>query len=122
MDVKATIKWIYERPARALKIYYGGGRKDAITEMCIGCVGTSQEAAKCQCDDCPLWTFRPGASKGMWNDKLDAFEPCEIPAFVPPKDQLEQLAAAGVSDAVREHARKLGNSRKGIDTDGDDPV
>jgi len=119
MNVKETIKWIYERPARALKIYYGGGRKDAITEMCIGCVGTSQEAAKCQCDDCPLWTFRPGASKGMWSDTKDAFEPCEIPSFVPPKDQLEQLAAAGVSDAVREHARKLGNSRKGIDTDGE---
>lgn len=115
--VKETLKWIYERPARAMKIYYGGGRKDAITEMCIGCVGTSQEAGKCQCQDCPLWTFRPGAAKGLWNEVTQSFEPCDVPSFVPPKEQLAQLASANVSDAVREHARKLGNSRKGIDTD-----
>jgi hypothetical protein len=115
--VKETLKWIYERPARALKIYYGGGRKDAITEMCISCVGTSQEAGKCQCLECPLWTFRPGASKGAWDEATQSFKPCDIPSFVPPKEQLQQLAEANVSDAVREHARKLGNSRKGIDTD-----
>lgn len=119
MEVKETIRWIYERPARALKIYYGGGRKDAITEMCIGCVGTSQEAAKCQCDDCPLWSFRPGAAKGKYNETTEAFEPCEVPSFVPSKQNLQNLANANVSDAVREHARKLGNSRKGIDNDGE---
>jgi len=99
--MRETIKWIWERPARALKIYFGGGRKDAITEMCIGCVGTSQEAKKCPCDDCPLWTFRPGATKG------------EIPSFVPSREELQALADAKVPDAVREHARKLGNARKG---------
>lgn len=120
MEVKDTIKWIYERPARAIKIYYGGGRKDAITEMCIGCVGSTQEAAKCQCLDCPLWTFRPGASKGMYNESTESFEPCDIPSFIPPREQLEQLAAANVSDAVRENARKMGNARKGKEDDGDE--
>lgn len=97
--MKETIAWIWERPARALRIYFGGGRKDAITEKCIDCVGTSQEAKKCVCTDCPLWPFRPGATKG------------EIPDFVPSKAELEALADAKVPDAVREHARKLGRSR-----------
>lgn len=95
------IKWIWERPARALKVYYGGGRKDAITEKCIECVGTSQEAKKCVCTDCALWCFRPGATKG------------EVPSFVPTKEELRKLADANVSDAVREHARKLGEARNG---------
>jgi hypothetical protein len=97
---KETIAWIWERPARALKIYFGGGRKDAIYEKCIDCVGTSQEAKKCVCTDCPIWPFRPGATKG------------EVPEFVPAKDELERLADEKVPEAVREHARKLGNSRK----------
>lgn len=96
-----VIAWIWERPARALKIYFGGGRKDAITEMCIGCVGTAQEAKKCVCDDCPLWPFRPGATRG------------EVPSFVPSREELQALADAKVPDAVREHARKLGESRRG---------
>lgn len=97
---ESQIGWIRERPARARKIYYGGGRKDAITEMCIGCVGTSQEAKKCECTDCPLWMFRPGATRG------------EVPAHVPAEATLQGLADAKVPDAVREHARKLGNARK----------
>jgi len=94
-------EWIWNRPARALKIYYGGGRKDAITEKCIECSGSSQEAGKCEITDCALWTFRPGATKG------------EVPSFVPPQAELQALADAKVPDAVREHARKLGASRKG---------
>jgi hypothetical protein len=97
---KATEQWVNDRPARALKVYYGGGRKDAIHEMCIGCVGTAQEAKKCVCDDCPLWPFRPGATKG------------EIPAFVPAESDLRRLADEKVPDAVREHARKMGQARK----------
>lgn len=100
MDIKQTTAWIWERPARALKIYYGGGRKDAITEKCIDCVGTAQEAKKCPCTDCPLWTFRPGAERG------------EVPAFVLPQAELQALADAKVPDAVREHAKKLGESRR----------
>lgn len=95
------IDWIWQRPARALKIYYGGGRKDAITEKCIECVGTAQEAKLCEITDCALWCFRPGATKGL------------VPSFVPSKDELETLANGKVSDAVREHARKMGNARKG---------
>lgn len=110
--VRGTIAWIWERPARALKIYFGGGRKDAITEMCIGCVGTSQEAAKCPCDDCPLWTFRPGAKNGRWNETTEAFEPCKVPEFVPAQEELQALADAKVPDSVREHARKLGEARR----------
>jgi len=98
---ESQIGWIKERPARARKIYYGGGRKDAIKEMCISCVGTSQEAKKCECYDCPLWTFRPGAVKG------------EIPAHVPSETELITLAESKVSEAVREHARKLGEARRG---------
>jgi len=101
MSFKETTAWIFERPARALKIYFGGGRKDAITEKCIDCVGTSQEAKKCVCYDCPLWCFRPGATKG------------EVPDFVPTEAELRALADAKVPDAVREHARKMGNARKG---------
>jgi hypothetical protein len=93
--------WIKDRPARALKIYYGGGRKAAIEEMCISCVGTAQEAKKCPCTECPLWTFRPGADKN------------EVPSFVPPEAELKALAESKVSDAVREHARKLGESKRG---------
>ena len=92
--------WIWERPARALKIYFGGGRKDAITEKCIECVGTSQEAKKCEITDCALWCFRPGATKG------------EVPSFVPSQEELRALADAKVPDAVREHARKMGEARK----------
>ena len=94
-------EWIYARPARALKIYYGGGRKDAIHEKCIECAGTANEAKICHITDCALWCFRPGATKG------------ERPDFVPAQDELEALAAAKVPDAVREHARKMGNARKG---------
>lgn len=94
--MRETIAWIWERPARALKIYYGGGRKDAIIEKCIDCVGTAQEAKKCVCDDCPLWPFRPGATRG------------ETPSFVPAESKLRGLADAKVSDSVREQARKLG--------------
>jgi DTW domain-containing protein YfiP len=99
--LKQTISWIFDRPARALKVYYGGGRKDAITEKCIDCVGTAQEAKQCVCTDCPLWCFRPGATRG------------EIPEFVPAELELRQLADAKVPEAVREHARKMGASRKG---------
>jgi hypothetical protein len=98
---ESQVGWILKRPARALRIYFKGGRKDAITEMCIGCVGTSQEAKLCECTDCPLWPFRPGATKG------------EVPAHVPAESELQALADAKVPDAVREHARKLGESRKG---------
>lgn len=91
--------WIEERPARALKVYYGGGRKDAISEKCIDCVGTAQEAKQCVCIDCPLWPFRPGATKG------------EIPRGVPSQAELEALAESRVSEKVREHARKLGQAR-----------
>ena len=54
------IQWIKERPARALKIYYGGGRKDAITEKCIECVGTTQEAKR----DVPLIHGTVGSTVG----------------------------------------------------------
>lgn len=111
MDIKQTTAWIWERPARALKIYFGGGRKDAITEMCIGCVGTAQEAAKCVCPDCPLWTFRPGAKNGLWDEATQAFVPCTVPSFVPTETELRALADSKVPDAVREHARKLGQAR-----------
>ena len=97
---QVALNWINARPTRALKIYYGGGRKDAIYENCISCVGSSQEAKKCECTDCPMWCFRPGAEKG------------EVPAFVPPKAELEALAESKVSDEVRANARKMGESRK----------
>ena len=100
MNANKIIEWIWARPARALKIYHGGGRKDAISEKCIECAGTSQEAKLCEIDDCALWCFRPGATRGM------------IPSFVPTREELEKLAEAKVPDAVREHARKLGNARK----------
>jgi hypothetical protein len=106
--LRETIEWIWKRPARALKIYYGGGRKDAITEMCIGCVGTSQEAALCVCEDCPLWPFRPGAKRN---------ERGLIPSFVPSEEELRTLADAKVPDAVREHARKMGEARKNLEGD-----
>lgn len=93
-------QWIWQRPARALKIYYGGGRKDAITEKCIECAGTTQEAKLCEITDCALWCFRPGAQRGL------------VPDFVPAQEELRVLADAKVPDAVREHARKMGNARK----------
>ncbi len=100
---ESQIGWIKERPARALRVYYGGGRKDAITEMCISCVGTSQEAARCVCTDCPLWPFRPGAKRD---------ERGILPAHVPAETELRALADAKVPDAVREHAKRLGESRR----------
>ncbi len=75
----SVYEWIFKRPSRAIKIYYGGGRKDAILEMCISCVGTAQEARQCPCVDCPLWTFRPGAKKGF------------VPDFVPTKKELMNM-------------------------------
>ena len=96
---ESQIGWIRERPARALKVYYGGSRSAAITEMCISCVGTSQEAKKCECTDCPLWMFRPGASKG------------QVPDHVLDQETLKKLAEANVSPAVREHARRMGEAR-----------
>ena len=98
--MKLATEWLFKRPARALKIYFGGGRKDAIIEKCIDCVGTSQEAKLCPCVDCTLWPFRPGATKG------------EVPDHVPSREELERLACEKVPDAVRENARKMGNARK----------
>lgn len=98
MGLPQTLQWILERPARALQVYYGGGRKAAIHEFCIGCVGTAQEAKKCPATDCQLWMFRPGADD-------------TVPACIPPKAELETLREANVSDAVREHARKMGQAR-----------
>ena len=98
---ESQIGWLKKRPARALKVYYKGSRSASITEMCISCVGTSQEAKLCECTDCPLWPFRPGATRG------------EVPEHVPSESELVTLADANVSDAVREHAKKLGESRKG---------
>ena len=97
---ESQVGWLKERPARARKVYYGGSRSAAITEMCISCVGTPQEAKKCECTDCPLWPFRPGSTKG------------EVPEHVPSEDTLAAQADAKVPDAVREHARRLGASRK----------
>jgi len=97
--MQMVIEWLLKRPARALKIYYGGGRKDAIIEKCIECVGTSQEAKICPCVDCTLWPFRPGAAKG------------EVPEHVPSKAELERLAEEKVPDAVRENARRMGEAR-----------
>lgn len=93
-------EWINQRPARALKVYYGGGRKDAITEKCIDCVGTTQEAKQCTDYTCTLWCYRPGATKGV------------LPPHIPAEADLRVLADAKVPDAVREHARKMGNARK----------
>ena len=95
-----VIQWIWERPARALKVYYSGSRSAAITEKCIECVGTSQEAGKCEITDCALWKFRPGAEKGV------------IPDFVPSKEELETLAEGKVSPKVREHAKRMGEARR----------
>jgi len=99
MTYRETIAWIWERPARALKIYFGGSRTAAIQEMCIGCVGTAQEAKKCVCIDCPLWPFRPGATRG------------EVPDFVPTEAELRALADAKVPDAVRANAARMGKAR-----------
>jgi len=98
--MRLVTEWLFKRPARAIKIYYGGGRKDSIIEKCIDCIGTSQEAKLCTCVDCALWTFRPGATKG------------EVPEHVPSKAELEKLAEEKVPDAVRENARKMGEARK----------
>jgi hypothetical protein len=95
-----VIEWIWQRPARAFKVYYKGSRSNAITEKCIECACTLKEAKECEISDCALWCFRPGATKG------------EVPSFVPPQDELQALADAKVPDAVREHARKMGNARK----------
>jgi len=103
-----TLAWILERPARAFQVYYGGSRKAAITEFCIGCVGTAQEAKKCPCTDCPLWMFRPGADKGT------------VPECIPPREEIERLREANVSDAVREHARKMGEARAAEDDEEED--
>jgi len=94
------IEWIYKRPARALKVYFKGSRAAAITEKCIECAGTTQEAKQCHLVDCALWPFRPGATKG------------EVPDHVPSKEELERLAAEKVPDAVREHAQRMGQARK----------
>ena len=102
---KDTTAWIAERPARACQVYYGGSRKAAITEKCIDCVGTAQEAKKCPMTDCPLWPFRPGATKG------------EVPDFVPPEPELTAMREAAVSDAVRENARRMGEARANGDDD-----
>lgn len=93
--------WLWERPARAFKIFFKGSRSEAIKEMCVGCVGSSQEAKLCVCTDCPLWIFRPGATKG------------ELPSWVPSESDLEALVESKVSPAVRENARQMGLSRKG---------
>ena len=97
---ESQIGWIKDRPARARKIYFGGSRSAAITEMCIGCIGTSQEARNCECTDCPLWPFRPGAERGL------------VPDHVPAETELAALADAKVSPAVRDHAKRLGESRR----------
>ena len=97
---ESQIGWLKERPARALKVYFKGSRSSAITEMCISCVGTSQEAKRCECLDCPLWPFRPGAVKG------------QVPEHVPSADELAKLADEKVSPAVRAHAKKMGEARK----------
>jgi len=98
--MNGIIEWIWQRPARAFKIYYKGSRSNAITEKCIECACTLKEAKECEISDCALWTFRPGATKG------------EIPSFVPSEQELKALADEKVPDAVREHARKMGNARK----------
>lgn len=108
MNLPPTLRWILERPARAFQVYYGGSRKAAITEFCIGCVGTAQEAKKCPCTDCPLWPFRPGAEKGF------------VPDCIPPRAEIERLRAENVSDAVREHARKMGEARAAGDFDDEE--
>jgi len=108
MNLKPTLKWIEERPARAAQVYYGGSRRAAIIEFCIGCVGTAQEAKKCPCTDCPLWMFRPGAEKGV------------VPDCIPPEAEIEKLREANISDAVRENARLMGKARAGeLDEDDD---
>jgi hypothetical protein len=93
-------EWINTHPARAIKIYFKGSRSEAVKQNCIDCVGTSQEATKCPCMDCPLWPFRPGATKG------------ELPPFVPSEEELRRQADEKVPDAVREHARKMGEARR----------
>lgn len=107
MNLKPTLQWILERPARAFQVYFGGSRKAAIYEKCIDCVGTAQEAKKCVSTDCPLWMFRPGATKG------------EVPSCIPPREEIERLREANVSDAVREHAKRMGDARA-ADMDDDD--
>jgi len=51
-------KW----PERAQKAA-NGSRKEAIYLMCINCIGSAQEARKCEATDCFLHPYRPG-SKG----------------------------------------------------------
>ena len=99
-QIEETIyEWVWKRPARALKVFFKGSRTAAIHEKCIDCVGSAQEAKLCVCTDCPLWCFRPGATKG------------EVPAWVPSQAELEEMAEGRVSPAVREHARKMGLER-----------
>jgi len=60
--------WITRHPGRARAIYYKNSRAGAIAAKCVDCAGSAREAALCPCEDCPLWTMRPGAEKGVLPD------------------------------------------------------
>ena len=80
---------------------YKNSRSAAIKVFCITCMGGSRsDVKKCESFECPLWQFRPGATKGI------------KPNGIPTKEHYQKLIDAGVSVARREHGRKLGKPRK----------
>jgi len=52
-----------KNPKKGLAADYGGSRSAAIHIFCIACIGSRQEANKCQSYSCPIWRYRPGAGK-----------------------------------------------------------
>jgi len=117
------MSWINKHPGQALSIYYKRGRTAAIKRNCLDCVGSAQEVTKCTATECVFWTMRHGADKGIWvtdeNPTFDAqgepsgrFETMTVPEHVPSQEALESLRDSMVSPERKEHARKLGESRK----------
>lgn len=93
-------------PKRGLQIDYKNGRTAAIELFCLTCMGGGPDAAAsakaCQSFTCPLWRFRYGATKGE-------MPPIDLPA----EEWYQKKIDASVSDAKREHGRKMGLKRNG---------
>jgi len=93
-----------KHPKRGLQIDYKNGRTAAIELFCLHCMGGGPDAAAsakaCQSYTCPLWRFRYGATKG------------QIPPItLPTQEWYQKKIDASVSDAKREHGRKMGKAR-----------
>lgn len=91
-----------KRPALTFKADYKNSRSAAIRAYCLSCMNNQPgEVSKCSSVECFLWPFRHGTKPEV-----------RPTGKVLSEEEYQEVLDGSVSDAKREHARKMGLARR----------